>query len=145
MSVFINRHQCFRGASYRFHLQYSTDQAGLVVTLETCIWEVVGLNLCQDTGHPDWGFPCYFSVLPLTYQDRALIRFWLFPSKSFQMCYSSFPYLTPYNLDTDSIIHTHTKRQSRYHTTVNLCAGMMIGILNVIHIFIPNLFFFSLL
>jgi hypothetical protein len=67
----------------------------------TCIWEVLGLNLDQDTSYPDWDFSLwFFSVFPEKCQDSIPVRPWLLPSESSPIhCRPIVCYLMLYRLE----------------------------------------------
>jgi hypothetical protein len=54
-----------------------------VVTLYTCIWEMLIFNFGQDNSYPDWGFSWFFSVHLGKCWDYTMITSWPLLSKSF--------------------------------------------------------------
>jgi hypothetical protein len=65
------------------------EQAGLAVTVWTCILEVLGLISDQVSGSPDWGFFMIYSVPPGRGQDNTPIKLWFLPFK-FSICHLPF-------------------------------------------------------
>jgi hypothetical protein len=59
-----------------------TEEAGLGVKLKTCIQEVFGSNLGQDTGYSDGDLSLLSSVPPDKCRDSTSSRPRPFPSKS---------------------------------------------------------------
>jgi hypothetical protein len=58
-------------------------QVGVVVTLQTCIREMLGSNLGPDTGYPHLEFSRVFPVPPCKPRNNTPIRQLPLPSKSF--------------------------------------------------------------
>jgi hypothetical protein len=67
----------------------SVAQAGLDVTLLTCIWEVLGSDLVRDTGYPYCYFSWLSSVDPRIYRDSASIWPRPLPFKFFHIHHAS--------------------------------------------------------
>jgi hypothetical protein len=78
---------------------YSEKQVDLKVTVQTCIQEVPGSNLSQNTGCTDFKFSWVFTVPT----GKCLIISRLIPSKSFLIYLSTYlPMLYP--LDTQNVV-----------------------------------------
>jgi hypothetical protein len=88
-------------------LQNVTKQVDAAVMLST-IWEVVGLNLDQDTSYSDWGFMLFSTVPPGKYWDSTPITPGLLPAKSFPV-HNSFIVL-PFDIILFSYWQCHSKK-----------------------------------
>jgi hypothetical protein len=72
------------------YIVLSTEQVGIAVTLYTCIWKVLGSNICRDTVYPDWGFILFSSTAQDKCWDIKSIKLQPLPPESFPIHQSSY-------------------------------------------------------